>query len=323
MNQKIGILYLLFGILCSCKEVVKQTDYKSSFYYSFNIIKKEHIQTAKLNWLEIEKNIKDSIPIFKNNSDVYHGIRYVLNQINDGHSFFLFPNSKANFFIKDSISIPEIEHDILSNDIGYLKILGFAANDSLSALYTEKIRNTLLHVDRQSNLSGWIIDLRDNRGGKDGAFSLGLEPLYQDSIIGYSIKNNQKYIVHKLLNNTYYRNSTIQQTFPKEMRITNTISNKNRPIAILVNRKTASAGETTAQSFKFQENAMIFGAKTQGLTTGLMIYEYNPSGARLGLATTYFCDENKIPIKGAIIPDIECTSEEALDLAIKWLKNDR
>ena len=307
---------ILLGTLFSCKNEVKQLDFKRSFHQSFNIIKKEYVKTGELNWIEIENNINDSIPKFRNNIDVYNGIKYTLKQINDKHSFFLPPKKKSNFFIKDSISIPKINHEVLDNKIGYIKILGFAANDSLSSLYSLKIRNALKKIDNHPNLSGWIIDLRNNKGGKLGTFSLGLAPLYKNTIIGYSINNKGESITHKLSNNNYYYDDKIINT----IKLTDSLINKNKPIAILVNEKTASLGELTAQSFKFQKNTLIFGTKTVGLTTDLSVYEF-VSGARLAISTAYMCDENKKIIEGGLIPDVKCTSEKSLELAIEWIKN--
>ncbi|GEC71389.1 Peptidase family S41 [Flavobacterium flevense] len=316
MRIKTITIFVLLGLLFSCKNEVKKPNFKHYFNQSFNLIKKEYIKTGELNWIEIENNINDSIPKFRNNIDVYNGIRYTLKQINDKHSFFLPPKNQSNFFINDSVIIPKIKYEILDNKIGYIKILGLAANDSISSLYSLKIREALKKLDIYPNLSGWIIDLRNNRGGKLGTFSLGLAPLYTDTIIGLSINNKGKYIKHKLSNNNYYYGDNIINT----IKLTDTLINKNKPIAILVNEKTASLGESTAQSFKFQKQTLIFGTKTRGLTSDLQVFEY-VSGARLGLSTSFICDENKKTLEEGIIPDIECTSEQSLKLAIEWIKS--
>lgn len=314
MKQKAILLFILLGTIFCCQKEPKKPDFKRSFYQSFNIIKEKYINTYELNWVDVENNIKDSIPQFKNNDDVYNGIKYVLNQIDDKHSFFLPPNDNSNFFIKDSVTMPKIDCKILEKDIGYIKILGFVANDSLSSLYSLEIREALKKVDDHPNLSGWIIDLRDNNGGRGGTFSLGLGPLYRDTIIGYSINNKDEYIEHKLTNNTYYYGSQIISTIEP----TDTLHNVNKPIAILVNEKTASLGESTAQSFKFQKNTLIYGTKTSGLTTDLQVFEF-VSGARLAFSTSYMCDEEKNIIKDGIVPDIQCESEKSLELAINGI----
>ena len=54
-----------------------------------------------------------------------------------------------------------------------------------------------------SKIKSYIIDLRNNTGGKLGTYPLGISPLLTDSIVGYSLKN-KKVIPHKIVNNVYY-----------------------------------------------------------------------------------------------------------------------
>ena len=308
------IIFSLFILFSSCKKEEVKPNFKGLFKQAYNIIKTESIKKNEINWTEIEKQIKDSVPIFRNNNDVYKGINNTLNFINDKHSFFFTPKNKSNFFINDSLTIPDIKHKIIKGNIGYLKILGLAGNDSLCSLYSLKIRESLKQLDNHPNLSGWIIDLRNNIGGKIGVIPLGISPLYKDSIIGFSYKNNGVLIKHKLLNDTYFYGNKIANKINK----TDTLNNKNKKIAVLVNENTASQAEFTAQSLKFQNNTKIFGTKTKGLTSDIQTYQFT-SGAVLGITNALMCNKNKEIIYN-INPDIECTSEKSLELAIEWIK---
>ncbi|MGY5353454.1 S41 family peptidase [Wenyingzhuangia sp. IMCC45467] len=317
--KKIIIIFITLLSFISCKNE-KSNIFKRSFYQSFNIIKEKHIKTDKLNWDKIEKNILDSIPEFRNNFDVYNGVKYVLNQTNDKHSFFLPPNKTLNPLINDSLSVPEVNYKILDNNIGYLKITGFFSNDSLSSAYSFKIRETLKKVDSYPNLSGWILDLRNNVGGKMGMMSLGLAPLYENETIGYSVNNKKEYFEHKLINDAfYYGEYKVNKLHLTDTLFYDNLTNSGKPIAILVNEKTGSAGEATAQSFKFQKNTMIFGTNTLGLTTDVQMFEF-VSGAQLCISVAFMCDEKKKIIK-EIIPDIKCESKNSVNLAINWIKN--
>ena len=314
MKKNYILIFSFIILILSCKKEEIKPNFKPLFNKVFSIIKTESIKKEEINWRLIEKKINDSIPVFRNNNDVYNGILQTLSIINDKHSFFLYPKDKSNFLTNDSIKIPEIESKILEGDIGYLKILGFAGNDSLSSLYSSKIRKSLKQIDNQSNLSGWIIDLRNNKGGKIGMIPLGISLLYQNSIIGFSYKKNKKYLIHRLLNNKYfYDNEVVTSSNNKD-----TLFNKNKKIAILVNENTASQAEFTAQSLKFQNETKIFGTKTLGLTSDVMTYKFT-SGAILGITNAQMCNKKKEIIYG-ITPDIECKSEQSLELAIEWIK---
>jgi len=317
---KIITLFLLLITFFSCKEKQKIRDHNDLFKQNFNRIKNDYIKTSELNWSEIENKVKDSIPKFKNNNDVHLGLEYVIEQLNDDHSFFVRGNNPNNFWTNDSIEVPKIHHEILEKGIGYLKIPGFGGNDSLNSNYASNIRKVLLEIDKTKDLFGWIIDLRGNSGGRLGMFQLGLAPLYKDSIIGYSVNNKSKYLQHKLSNNTYYYGEKKAFFFQNKVKFEDTLINKNKPIAILINKKTASMGEFTAQSFKSQKNTMLFGTKTSGLTTDLQTYRFSPSGAVLGFSTAFTCDENKNAIHGVIVPDVKCESEQSLSLAVNWIK---
>ena len=314
MKNNILLIFALFLLFSSCKKEKAKPNFKRLFTQTYELIKNESIKKDEINWTSIEKTINDSIPLFRNNYDVYNGIKYTLNLIDDKHSFFFPPKKKSNFFINDSLTIPDIKHKIIDGNIGYLKILGLAGNDSLSSQYSLKIRKSFKQVDNHTNLSGWIIDLRNNKGGKMGVISLGISPLYKDSIIGVSYKNNGEYINHKLQNNRYFYGDKIVNKINK----TDTLNNKNKKIAVLVNENTASHAEFIAQSLKFQNNTMIFGTKTKGLTSDIQIYKFT-SGAVLGITNALMCNKNREIIKG-VIPDIECSSEKSLELAIEWIK---
>lgn len=316
MKLKTIVNILLLLTFFSCKKKQEMPNYKRSFYQAFDIIKSEYIRKNEINWKSIEKSIIDSIPIFRNNDDVYTGIKYTLKQIKDKHSLFLPPDSNKNCLIKNNISIPKIDYRILENNIGYLKINGLGTNDSLSNLYSFAIRKALITIDKQKNLKGWIIDLQNNCGGKAGTFQLGLAPLYNDSIIGCSRTSKGEFIKHKLSKNTYFYGNLIAGKIDSK----DILTNKNRPIAILVNGKTASMGESTALSFKFQKKSIIIGTKTNGLTTDLMVYEF-VSGARMCLSTAYMCNEKNNIMPNGVIPDIICNPQESLKKAIYWINN--
>lgn len=309
------ILFTLFIVFTlSCKKEETKPNFDILFNQVFEIIKTESIKKEETNWTLIEKTIKDSIPIFRNNIDVYKGIEQVINLIDDEHSFFLYPGDKSNFLTNDSIQIPEIKSDILGGNIGYIKILGFAGNDSLSTLYSLKIRESIQLLDNHSNLNGWIIDLRNNTGGKIGMIPLGISPLYKNSIIGLSFKNDGTLLQHRLLKDTYYYGNKSVMS----LNTSDTLNNKNKKIAVLVNENTASQGEFAALSLKFQNNTKIFGAKTKGLTSDVQTYQFT-SGAFLGISNALMCNENS-EIVYEIHPDIECPSENSLELAIEWMK---
>jgi hypothetical protein len=86
-------LFIVFTL--SCKKEETKPDFDILFNKVFQIIKTESIKKEETNWTLIEETIKDSIPKFLNNNDVYKGVDQVLDLIDDKHSFFLYPNRKT------------------------------------------------------------------------------------------------------------------------------------------------------------------------------------------------------------------------------------
>lgn len=263
--------------------------------------------------------IKDSIPHFNDNNDIYIGIELVLQKIDDKHSFFFRPDTASNPFTNNSSElIPPIDSKILEHNIGYLKIFGLLSEDSaIYQSYALKIRNALIELDKNNNLKGWIIDLTNNNGGRAGTFTLGLAPFFTDSIVSYSINAKGDYIENKLLNNTYFYGKTEVLKLNTENYV---LKNANIPIAVLIGENTASLAELIALNFSGIKNSILIGKKTIGFTTDLMVYSFK-SGAQLGFSINYMCDRNKNIYKNGITPNILCEPENNLDVAINWINN--
>ncbi|MFI1745704.1 S41 family peptidase [Thalassobellus sediminis] len=312
-NKFILILFTLFSLSCHKKQ---ETPFEQLFNNSLKNIKTYYIKNDVINWFNIEIKVKDSIKQFNSNNDVYNAIDYTLFLINDRHSCFFKPED--NIINNDSLVLPEVQSKIIGNNIGYIKIPGFGANERLSKLFALKIRKTLIELDRSSSLNGWIIDLKDNNGGAGFSQPLGISPLLKDSIISYYKDNKGNFKPIICLNNTFKFG---HDDTGVSLNYVNTLINKDKKIAVLINNRTASCGELVAMSLKFQKQTKIFGSRSNGLTTALMPIHYSPSGATLLLSFSYLCDLDKKIVK-AIIPDEKCSSEESLEKAIKWIKND-
>jgi C-terminal processing protease CtpA/Prc len=316
---KLSLLTVIWVVIFYSCNREPPNSFKRSFYQSFGIIQDHFVRTKEIDWPAIEKRVFDSIPKLDNNIHLYDAIRYVLHQIEDEHSFFLPPDKKLNVLLQDSVVIPKINSKVLEGKIGYLKIPGFIANDSLSREYTVKIRNTLHELDQQGSLLGWIIDLRDNKGGRFGMIGLGLEPLFDKDTIAFSINNKNEFIAGRLVDGAYHYGNSIQLEI-KNMVFPDSLKNTGKPLAVIVNGKTASLGEGIALSFQSHFNAKIFGSKTRGLTTDVEVFEF-VSGARLGISTAFMCNAKKEIFPDGIIPDVLCEAENSIDMAIEWIKS--
>lgn len=310
------LIYLIF--LFACKRQTTN-DYEVFFDQTFKLIEDNSLKSESINWSELSKIVKDSIKRFDCNEDVYRAIDYTMQLVDDGHSIFVAAQDSnkgklSNPLHINKLSIPPINKMIIGGNIGYIKLNGFIANDSLTRIYALNIRKTLIALDNTSKLNGWIVDLRNNSGGKLTSESLGLYPLFTSSLIGVACDNKNTFKDIYLKNSYFYfDNNKIDR-----LDYDSVLINKNKKIAVLVSNKTVSAGEFLALAFTFQENTKLFGTKTKGKTSHLRLFEFK-SNAKLLLATDYYCDRNRNKLIKGLVPEIECKNDECLSKAIEWI----
>ncbi len=309
-----------FLFLFACK---RQTEnpFEAFFEQTFKIIEDNSVKKDSLNWDDLKKIVKDSIKRFNSNEDAYRAISYTIRLIDDGHSVFVEAQNPSkgainNLLLIDTLSIPSISKRIIEGNIGYIKLTGFIANDSLTDLYALEIRKALISIDTAAKLSGWIIDLRNNSGGKLTSEPLGLSPLFSLPLIGISWDNKNTFKNISQENNYFYFGDYKMDS----LNYNSTLVNVNKKIAVLVGGKTVSGGEFLALAFKFQKETKLFGSKTKGKTSHLRLFEFR-SNAKLLLATDYYCDKDRNILTGGLVPDIECKNDESLSKAIEWINN--
>jgi len=139
--------------------------------------------------------------------------------------------------IRDTITIPSVEHKIINNNIGYIKISRFA--DDTQDL-TDKAANEFAN----KNLKGIIVDLRNNPGGYLNAAV---------DISGKWLRQGQVILQEK-------RSGKVIQTY----RADNNGQFVGMPTVILLNEGSASASEIMAGALKDNKAATIIGVKSFG-----------------------------------------------------------
>ena len=307
------LVIVLTSFSCGTKPQWDENDF---FEQAFGIIEDISIKKAEIDWIDLKKIVRDSIPKFNNNEDAYRAISYTVKLINDGHSMFIdpsTPNKLTSSAAVDSIPIPKVPTRIINDNIGYLKLKGFIATYSKSKLYSNSIRKALDKVNESSDITGWIIDLRENSGGLHSMMPMGLAPLFEDSLIGYFVNNKGEYRTEYCTNEYFYFGSR-----KDSISSISSWKNKSLPIAVLVSNKTVSSGESLASALRFQPKTKLFGSRTNGKTTTLELFTFK-SDAKLLLATQYICNKAKEPIYEGLNPDVECQPLEALELATNWI----
>lgn len=192
---------------------------------------------------------------------------------------------------RKNIDLYPIKHEILDNNIGYIKLPSFDEN---SAKEFKNIYNELA----KNKLNGLVIDLRNNGGGiVDEALEIADYILEKDDII--------------LITKDRDGNEEIEKSTKKPT--------VNVAVVVLTNENTASASEILAGALKENGKATIVGERTYGKgVIQELISLKDGSGIKITTEEYYTPNRNKInkvgiePDEKVSLPD-EVTNSYSVD----------
>ena len=176
-----------------------------------------------------------------------------------------------------SSGIPSVEHDVIGENIGYIKIYQFlqtTANDVDNVLAGFKAQNT----------RGVILDLRSNPGGLlSSAVDIASDFLTPGQLVVYSkgLESREDFVAKG-------------------------IKRENFPLIVLVDDGSASASEIVAGAIKDHGRGLVMGIKTFGKASVQRVFQLSNSKAAVKLTVARYYTPNNVDIDNVgIIPDVE------------------
>lgn len=246
-------------------------------------------------------------------------VKLILKRINVDKEF-------EKVLVREKININNVPYwGMLDNEIGYIRLANFTTDA------TKEVRHALNELEKENKLSGLIIDIRGNPGGLliEAVDIASLFVDYGQEIVSTKGRVDQWNYVYKT------RSTPIDTSIP---------------LAILVNRGSASASEILAGSMQDLDRGVIIGQRTYGKglvqTTRNLAYNsklkvttakyYIPSGRCIQALDfsnrnedgsvghipdsliSEFSTKNgrKVYDGGGILPDIETTPENLSQFAV-------
>ena len=289
---------------------------KKHIKQAIEIVKHKSLYSDSLNWKKIENEINVKSKELQTVDQCTVVTNYLISElrkVGDNHSFFL-KNEKAKKIASNNNDIKEPTGKYLGNNIGYVNVPGImSVNNTVCIDFANKIQNIIHSIDTL-NINGWIVDLRENRGGNMYPMIVGLGPLVGEGTLGYFIGKNESYKSAWAYDNGQVGNLKVETPY--------TIINKNIKIAVLISEKTSSSGEMTTISFIGKNNTKLFGQPSGGYTTANQGFKLS-DGSYMYLAISYTADRNSKKYLSKIIPDIivesDSTFDNCIETASKWL----
>ncbi|NLY77589.1 MAG: S41 family peptidase [Tissierellia bacterium] len=195
--------------------------------------------------------------------------------------------------IREQIRIQTVKSDVIEDNIGYIKITSF---DELTYDDFKEHLTSLMNKD----ISGLILDLRNNPGGLLDVCVKIADELLGDGVIVYTqTKNGEK----------QYENSDKDHV--------------DLPLVVLVNEGSASASEILAGAIKDHNRGILLGNKTFGKGIVQRIRQLK-DGSGFKLTVSEYFTPNGVNIHGiGIEPDIKVDLPEDIEqIGLENLKED-
>jgi len=180
---------------------------------------------------------------------------------------------------REIIQIQSVKSELIDNNIGYIRLTSFNENSS------EQIKAEVKKLDKDKDLRGYILDLRNNPGG----------------LLSQAIKITDFFLENGEIVSTKSRKvSENRKWFAKKGDITG-----GKTLIVLINYGSASASEIVAGALKDHKRAIILGENSYGKGSVQSIIPLKNKGAvRLTIAK-YYLPSGKSISKIGVTPDIE------------------
>jgi carboxyl-terminal processing protease len=205
---------------------------------------------------------------------------------------------------REIIQIQSVKSELIDNNIGYIRLTSFNENSS------EQIKKKINKLNKNKDLKGYILDLRNNPGG----------------LLSQAIKISDFFLENgEIVSTKSRRISENRKWFAKEGDIIN-----GKTLIVLINYGSASASEIVAGALKDHKRAIILGENSYGKGSVQSIIPLKNNGAiRLTIAK-YYLPSGKSISKIGVTPDIEIlessedfkfnsTTDNQLNFALKLI----
>ena len=180
---------------------------------------------------------------------------------------------------REVIQVQSVKSELIDNNIGYIRLTSFNENSS------EQIKKKVNTLNKNKDLKGYILDLRNNPGG----------------LLSQAIKISDFFLENGEIVSTKGRKiSENRRWFAKKGDLTN-----GKTLIVLINYGSASASEIVAGALKDHKRAIILGENSYGKGSVQSIIPLKNRGAiRLTIAKYYLPSGKSISEVG-VTPDIE------------------
>lgn len=280
MKRFFSILLILF---CSLGSYCFANNYDDIYNSAWQITADNFYDSAmnNQNWGEWKNRYKGKL---RSEEDLNTAISTMLDSLDDQYTRYLLKTDfkNENSDIHDDYTslskIPRYYKTHIPKDIKYMRI-----DSMMNKNLTSEIRDFILESEKDKNVKGYIIDLRDNGGGLVKNASDIASLFMSDKIVLFA-KTNKKMVQNKTASNEVIT---------------------TKPVVILINGYTASACEVFTGAMQDNKRAYVIGTTSYGKGIIQQIKKLpDESGLHITVMSYYTPEFKEINKKG-VTPDKE------------------
>lgn len=180
---------------------------------------------------------------------------------------------------REIIQVQSVKSELIDGNIAYIRLTSFNDNSS------EQIKKKIGKFNKNKDLKGYILDLRNNPGG----------------LLSQAIKISDFFLDNGEIVSTKSRKvSENRKWFAKKGDVTN-----GKTLIVLINYGSASASEIVAGALKDHKRAIILGENSYGKGSVQSIIPLKNRGAIRLTISKYYLPSGKSISEVGVTPDIE------------------
>ena len=180
---------------------------------------------------------------------------------------------------REIIQVQSVKSELIDYNIGYIRLTSFNENSS------DQIKKKIKKLNKDKNLKGYILDLRNNPGG----------------LLSQAIKISDFFLENGEIVSTKSRKvSENRKWFAKKGDLI-----EGKTLIVLINYGSASASEIVAGALKDHKRAIILGENSYGKGSVQSIIPLKNKGAIRLTISKYYLPSGKSISEVGVTPDIE------------------
>ncbi len=281
-----------------------------------SIMQANSINRNTIDWDDFRNQVLNKASDVQDITQTDEALRLALQLLGEDSSFIL--KSDGTFIAGSSLNCDPttIATVTVPDNIGYVLVEPDTGDETEEIAYVRGIHDNIKNQDN-ANITGWIVDLRNNRGGFMWSMLAGIGPILGEGTVGYFIDPNNSERAWSYSNGSSRLDQRTEVSLPNPY----TLINPNPKVAVLLNTAVAGSGEALAIAFVGRDNTQSFGSATCGISASNTKFSLN-DGTELFIATTTMADRNKnkygtVPVT----PDTPTTDENIIQMAIDYINN--